>query len=157
MGADPAVLVRRAEADDGGAVFPLAVELASSFQPSATTFRESYSQLITDPGALVLVADESGDVIGYLLGFRHRTFFADGPVGWIEEVITRSDRRRSGVAGALVRAFEEWAWDGGARMVALATRRAEAFYEALGYEESATYLRKLRHGLTETQTTFKFL
>ena len=31
----------------------------------------------------------------------------------------------------------------GSRLVALATRRAARFYAALGYEESATYFRKV--------------
>ena len=82
-------------------------------------------------------------MIGYLLGFRHEAFFSGGPVGWVEEVLTRSDRRRTGIAGALMREFEDWAWAGGARLVAVATRRAHAFYEALGYEDSAVYFRKL--------------
>jgi hypothetical protein len=38
--------------------------------------------------------------------------------------------------------FEAWAHSRGARFVALATRRAGAFYSALGYEESAAYFRK---------------
>jgi hypothetical protein len=40
-------------------------------------------------------------------------------------------------------AFEQWAADRGSRLVGLATRRAAPFYAALGYEESAAYLRKL--------------
>jgi len=40
-------------------------------------------------------------------------------------------------------AFEDWAWEGGLRLVALVTRRAHPFYAAIGYEESATYFRKL--------------
>jgi hypothetical protein len=43
-------------------------------------------------------------------------------------------------------AFERWAADGDCMLVALATRRAAPFYRALGYQESAVYLRKvLRH------------
>jgi hypothetical protein len=42
-----------------------------------------------------------------------------------------------------MREFEEWARSRGSRLVALATRRATDFYLSLGYEESATYVRKL--------------
>jgi hypothetical protein len=38
---------------------------------------------------------------------------------------------------------EDWATRRGCAYVALATRRAEAFYAAIGYEASATFLRKL--------------
>jgi hypothetical protein len=42
-------------------------------------------------------------------------------------------------------AFEQWA---AAQGCALATRRAAPFYRALGYEESATYFRKVLIGIT---------
>jgi hypothetical protein len=38
---------------------------------------------------------------------------------------------------------ESGAADRGAKLIALATRRAASFYEAIGYEVSATYYRKL--------------
>jgi ribosomal protein S18 acetylase RimI-like enzyme len=40
-------------------------------------------------------------------------------------------------------AFERWAAEQGCALVALATRRAAPFYRALGYEDSATYFRKV--------------
>jgi hypothetical protein len=39
--------------------------------------------------------------------------------------------------------FERWARGRGCALVALATRRAATCYHALGYEDSAAYLRKL--------------
>lgn len=38
--------------------------------------------------------------------------------------------------------FEQRAGTRDCKMVALATRRATSFYRAIGYEESAAYLRK---------------
>ena len=38
--------------------------------------------------------------------------------------------------------FEDWPAGRGAKLVALATRRAAGFYRAVGYAESATYFRK---------------
>ncbi len=145
MSREPEIIIRRAAPNDRDAVYPLSRELASSFEPSKTKFDESFANLISDPSALLLVAArrQSGEPIGYLLGFRHPTFFANGSVGWVEEVHTRSDRRRAGIARALMLEFEKWAWEGEARLVGLATRRASAFYEAIGYEESAVYFRKL--------------
>ena len=145
MRAGPEVIVRRAGPDDREGLQPLAKALATSFEPSPTTFAPRFSRLISEPNALVLVAgdERSGHLIGYLLGFRHETFFADGLVGWVEEIYTSADWRRKGVAAALMEAFETWAWESGARLVALATRRAHAFYEAIGYEESGAYFRKV--------------
>jgi len=39
--------------------------------------------------------------------------------------------------------FERWAAGQGCALAALATRRAAPFYHALGYEDSATYFRKV--------------
>jgi GNAT superfamily N-acetyltransferase len=144
MSSDPQFIVRRAGPNDRDQLYPLASALAASFELSRTTFAKSFSGLISDRNALILVATEerSSEPIGYLLGFQHETFFADGPVGWVEEVYTRADRRRAGVGRALMLEFEDWAWESGARLVALATRRAQAFYEAIGYEDSAVYSRK---------------
>jgi GNAT superfamily N-acetyltransferase len=145
MPIDPDLMIRRAGANDQDRLYPLASELSTSFAITPTSFATSFSRLVADPDALVLVAADgrSDQLIGYLLGFRHETFFACGAVGWVEEIYTVADRRRAGIAGALMSEFEQWAWESGARMIALATRRAPDFFSALGYEESATYFRKL--------------
>ena len=51
-------------------------------------------------------------------------------------MISTSIRRRASAA-------ETWVLSRGAALVSLATRRASAFWSAVGYEESAAYLRKL--------------
>lgn len=145
MGGKAEVRIRQAIPGDGDALCPLAQEMSTSFEPTRETFEGSFARLISDPNAVVLVAAEgrSGRLVGYLLGFRHDSFFADGPVGWVEEIFTRPESRRSGIAASLMEEFERWAWRGGVRLVALATRRAAPFYEAIGYESSAVYFRKM--------------
>ena len=135
--------VRPAEGGDLAAVAGLAAELASSFAFSPERFRASYPSLLADPGARLLLAANGGQTAGYLLGFRHLTFFANGPVGWVEEIVVRRQDRGHGAGAALVSGFEQWAGARGCALVALATRRAAPFYRALGYEESATYFRRL--------------
>ena len=135
--------VRPAAAGDAGAVGALAAGLATSFPFSATAFAASYPALLADPGACVLVAAREGEVLGYLLGFRHLTFYAGGPAGWVEEVAVAGRDRGQGAGRALMSAFEDWAAGQGCPLVALATRRAAPFYRAIGYEESAAYFRKL--------------
>jgi GNAT superfamily N-acetyltransferase len=58
----------------------------------------------------------------------------------------RDQERGRGIGRILMSAFEQWAAAQGCALVALvalATRRAAPFYRALGYEESATYFRKV--------------
>ena len=49
------------------------------------------------PGARLLLAADGRGVLGYLLGFRHLTFYANGPVAWVEEVVVRRRDRGLGV------------------------------------------------------------
>jgi len=135
--------IRRAEAADRDRIFPLAEAFATSFRPEPAAFRESFDALVAAGDVRILVADDAGEIVGYLLGFDHFTFFANGRVSWVEEVTVRADRRGEGIGEALMGEFEAWAVVRGSRLVGLATRRADAFYLALGYEASATYYRKL--------------
>ncbi|WP_330186278.1 GNAT family N-acetyltransferase [Dactylosporangium sp. AC04546] len=130
-------------AGDAAAVAELAEQLAQSFSFAPERFRESYAALLGDDGACLLLAVDGGEAVGYLLGFRHLTFYANGPVGWVEEVLVQPSRRAGGVGRLLMGEFERWAARRGCALVALATRRAAGFYAALGYEESARYFRKL--------------
>lgn len=50
--------------------------------------------------------------------------------------------RRIGVGRQLMRGAEEWATSAGAAYIALATRRADQFYRAMGYEDSAVFFRR---------------
>jgi GNAT superfamily N-acetyltransferase len=138
--------VRRAEAGDCEDVAVLAAELAQSFAFSPQRFRASYPALLADPGACLLLAADARGALGYLLGFRHLTFYANGPVAWVEEIAVRRRDRGQGAGRALMSAFERWAAGQGCALVALATRRAAPFYRAAGYEESAAYFRKVLAG-----------
>jgi GNAT superfamily N-acetyltransferase len=138
--------VRRAEAGDAEAVADLAAGLARSFPFSRAGFGLSYPALLADGDACLLLAVDGDKRLGYLLGFRHLTFYANGPVAWVEEVFVRGQERGGGIGRALMSAFEQWAAARDCALVALATRRAAPFYRALGYEESAVYFRKILDG-----------
>jgi GNAT superfamily N-acetyltransferase len=138
--------IRQAGAGDIDEVADLAAALAASFEFSAARFRENYPSLLNDDGACLLLAVAGQQSVGYLLGFRHLTFYANGPVGWVEEIVVRDQERGQGVGRILMSAFEQWAADQGCALVALATRRAAPFYRALEYEESAAYFRKVLIG-----------
>ena len=118
-------------------------EFATSFVPERAAFQRAFQCLQGDDHACLLVAEHDGGLVGYLLGFDHPTFFANGPAAWVEEVAVRSSWRRTGAGRALMARFEEWAASRGAKLVALATRRAAEFYRALGYVDSAVYFRKM--------------
>jgi GNAT superfamily N-acetyltransferase len=137
------LIIRRATLTDSDQVFALCSEFATSFTPNRIAFGPLFDRLVTEECALLIVADESTHLVGYLLGFDHPALFANGRVSWVEELMVSADQRRRAIGKRLMMAFEDWACSRGSQLVALATRRAEAFYLALGYEPSATYFRKL--------------
>jgi GNAT superfamily N-acetyltransferase len=134
---------RLATPQDGTDLFRLAREFATSFVVEEQAFRDALSILLADPGGHLIVATDDDIIVGYLLGFDHVTFFAGGRVSWVEEIMVRQDRRKEGIGRRLMEAFEAWSRTRGSKLVALATRRAAPFYEAIGYERSADYFRKL--------------
>jgi len=143
---DDRLTIRRAAEWDVDWVAGLARELAQSFTLSRERFLAAYPALLADDGACLLVAVRGRERLGYLLGFRHLTFYANGPVAWVEEVCVRGQEHGRGIGRALMSAFEQWATAQGCGLIAVATRRAAPFYRALDYQESAVYFRKVLEG-----------
>jgi GNAT superfamily N-acetyltransferase len=135
--------IRRAGPADGDRVLPLAAGMATSFVVDPDAFGESFGPLVERDDAIVLVAEDGEGTVGYLLGFDHPAFYANGRVAYVEEVAVRPHRQREGIGQRLMEAFEDWSRARSSRLVTLATRRAAPFYGALGYEETATLFRKV--------------
>lgn len=135
--------LRPAGLADANALFSLVEQFATSFQPERSAFAVSLNALLAEENAWLQIAEAQGEVIGYCLGFDHYAFYANGRVAWVEELMVKAEMRRHGVGQSLMNAFEAWAKARGSKLVGLATRRAAAFYTAIGYEESATFFRKL--------------
>ena len=135
--------IRTAQYLDAEAVLALAKSFATSFVVDDQAFFRAFSELLASPQAHLAVAEADRQLVGYLLGFEHATFFANGRVAWVEEIMVSELFRRRGIGLRLMQRFEAWAVARGSTLVALATRRAAPFYQALGYEESAIYFRKL--------------
>ncbi len=124
-------------------MWPLARAFATSFLPLKEAFDSSFLKLVGAPDTLLLVAEIESGIVGYLLAFNHGTFFANGPVAWVEELMVEESSRTTGIGRALMDEAESWARSIGAAYLSLATRRAADFYLALGYEDSATFFRKM--------------
>jgi GNAT superfamily N-acetyltransferase len=140
---EPQVAIRDARLDDREGVWPLARDFATSFVPDQATFSASYEQLLERADTLLIVAEADQRIAGYLLASDHLTFFANGPVCWVEELMVAPDVRRLGIGAALMNRAEHWAGERGSSYLSLATRRASAFYTSLAYEESALFYRKM--------------
>jgi GNAT superfamily N-acetyltransferase len=127
---------------DADALYSLARAFATSFTIERASFDASLAALLESPDAFIAVARNDDQTVGYLLGFDHHTFFANGKVAWVEELMVAEPHRRRGIGRQLMESFEQWARTRQCQLIALATRRAAPSYARLGYEESATYFRK---------------
>lgn len=136
-------MIRQAEYKDGDVVFHLVEDFATSFAIEKEVFLASFEALLNDPNAHFSIAEVEKRVVGYVLAFSHHTFYANGRVAWVEEIMVDANYRRRGMGKSLMKSVEEWAANQGCKVVALATRRAANFYEAIDYQVSATYFRKL--------------
>ena len=137
------VTVRRALPEDEEAVFALARDMATSFQVERPAFAQTFAHSLAAESICLMVAETSEGLIGYVLGMSHATFYANGNVAYVEEIMVKSEFRRKGVGKSLMEGFEAWAVSKESRLIALATRRAFNFYQAIGYAASATYFRKV--------------
>lgn len=124
-------------------MFVLAADLATRAQVQRAAYGSIFTEIVADPDGLLAVAVAHGGagerVIGYLTAHAHRSFHANGEVVWVDELMVDEPLRHRGTGRALMHFVEQWATTRGAVRVTLATRRAAAFYAAIGYTESASY------------------
>jgi GNAT superfamily N-acetyltransferase len=136
-------MIRPCTADDAQWVFPLARDMATSFDVDHASFLSSFGSVVERDDAVVLVAEDGGQIVGYLLGFDHLAFYANGRVAYVEEVAVAAERRGQQIGHLMMQAFEAWASARQAVLVTVATRRAGDFYLAVDYEETAALFRKV--------------
>lgn len=137
------LIIQQARIEDKLDVFLLAKSLATSFYVDSKAFDVSFDRVFNDPKEVVFIAKQGHNTVGYCLGSIHTSFFANGEIAWLEELYVKHEYRRSRVGHKLVSTFEEWSVELDAKLITLSTRRARNFYKAIGYEESATYFKKM--------------
>lgn len=136
--------VRKAQPQDAAGVFALARDFATSYAPDLPHFSPAFERIIQGEDIALFVADDAGALTGYVLVQRQETLFANGPVGYVQELMVTPEHRREGIGAALMRAAEDWAFAEGCVYVGLASRRAGDFYRAAGYDESAAFFKKVQ-------------
>lgn len=137
------ITIREALPEDCEAVFIMTKSMATSFEIKQDAFSNSFSIIINNSDSICLVAESNGSPIGYLLGFDHPAFYANGKVSWMEEIYVSNEFRRKGIGRMLTAEFEKWCAERKSKLIGLATRRASDFYKSMDYEESAVFFRKL--------------
>jgi GNAT superfamily N-acetyltransferase len=109
--------IRPAQYLDAEVVLGLAKSFATSFVVEDQAFFRVFSKLLAAPQAHLAVAEADRQLVGYVLGFEHDTFFANGRVTWVEEIMVSEVFRRQGIGGLLMQAIEKWATQRGSKLL----------------------------------------
>ncbi len=137
------IVIRKAKLSDLNEIFNLVLKFSTSFEPALDSFKLSFSNIVKNDNFLLAIAETDNKVIGYSLGLCHDTFYANGKVSWLEELMVDEHFRNLRIGSKLIKEFETWSKNHNCKLTALATRRAAGFYKKNNYEESAVYFRKL--------------
>lgn len=94
-------------------------------------------RLIGDPTNLLLVAEQSGEVVGFIHAHNHDPIYAP-PMKNVVALAVRQDHQKHGLGHTLIAAVEDWAREDGACAVRLNSGEhmdeALHFYKSIGYE-----------------------
>lgn len=135
-------LVRRAVPTDADALVRLGGQLAYGHEPARGGVERVLEAFGATESRALWVVELDGAVSGYLAAHSLPAVFGGFEFVHVEELVVSESKRGQGLGTVLLRAAEGWASARGARYVQLATSRAQAFYEARGYEGRSTLLKK---------------
>ena len=135
-------MIRRAAETDVEAVTRLLAQL--DYPLAADDVRPVLAELLADPAHVVMVAEEGGEVVGYVnANFRPQLHHL-APVGTIDELVVDEGRRGRRIGERLVEEVLEEARRRGADVVEVTTHdrreRARAFYRRCGFEATSVKL-----------------
>lgn len=124
--------------------------IESDFAVDRTVQRRGLTALLSagEPHAVILVAEQRGEVIGMASCQRLISTAEGGPVGLVEDVVVRADRRGLGIGAALLDEMEQWAARFGLKRLQLLADadnpRALDFYQRRGWAPTRLVARRKR-------------
>lgn len=135
----PSISVRAARTGDAARLSELAGQLGYPSTPEQTV--ERLRGILPDPQHAVFVAEQGGEVTGWLHVFILRTL-ESGERAEIGGLVVDESRRSQGAGRLLLGRAEQWAKEKGCAAIGLRSNvireRAHRFYESLGYRHSKT-------------------
>jgi GNAT superfamily N-acetyltransferase len=141
------VALRPPVASDAAALAELMSVLGHPAAPGELAARLAELERL-DPGALRLLAEQGGRVVGFVAAHLTPMLHRQRPVGRVTTLVVAEDRQGAGIGTLLLAAAEEWLAARGATRFELTTgdRRAHAhrFYAARGWHrEGVRFVREL--------------
>ena len=130
------IKIRRAMISDARAIFELC-QTELGYHYSFEQVEANIRRLIGDSTNLVLVAEQNGEVVGFVHAHNHEPIYAP-PMKNVVAMAVRGDQQKHGLGHTLINAVEDWALQSGAVAVRLNSGEymddALHFYKSMGYD-----------------------
>jgi GNAT superfamily N-acetyltransferase len=136
------IKIREAKLEDAEEVIALAKEFPTLTKLDETFFHLAWNKKLTDPNSYIGVAEIRNSIAGYVSGYLHLAFYANGSTFWVDEIFVKQDMRKNGAGKRLMESIVPWIADRDCKLIALATNNAKEFYSELNFEDSARYFKK---------------
>ena len=137
------MIIRTAKQADEDAVYKLSQNFPSPTKISRDSFESSWRKKTNDSNSYTSVSELNNEIIGYVAGYVHRPIYANGPTFWVDELLVKENFRREGVGSMLMDSVEQRATQRKCKQILLASSKSAAFYEKLGFNGTATYLKNI--------------
>lgn len=136
--------IRRATKEDIDIIIDIWEKSGLPIRPKGRDAPENLSKQLNEPNLWILVAEESGEIVGVVL-VTH-----DARKGWINRLAIKSSRTREGIATKLLQAAEKSLYEMGIEVIALLIKddnlASRDFFEKENYQyskEIAYYSKRL--------------
>ena len=133
-----------ARLSDAESLFEMTCALSLDGPPTRDAFNAQFVEVLRGDCSVALVATAVTEdaVVGYAVGAVVPMPIYAGGAAFLQELYVHADHRRGGVGTALVDGFTDWAAERGATRLVLATSRAGAFYESIGFTTRAQFYQR---------------
>jgi GNAT superfamily N-acetyltransferase len=130
-------MIRNARNEDADAIAILLTQLG--YPQEASFVVRKLSELSERASANVFVAEEDGNILGFLSFDSEPAFHREGNIGTITAMCVLETARGRGIGGRLIESAESFAKETGCVRIAVASgiqrKETHKFYLNLGYEE----------------------
>lgn len=136
------IRIRIPTPSDSPALIELVRQFPTPTPSSPATLAEIFIGKLEDSATYMFVAEDGGELVGYVSGCRRAAFYAGGDTAWVDEILVSQSYRGRDIGSLLMEAFEQRAAGDGCKLISLATAGAGPFYLKRGYETKAGYYKR---------------